>query len=97
MDRAPEAEMEDRIQAILSCLDIMSAATRSSILTRYMESELHPAISVLGSTLDKARPALWLRTSVDPKVYSSRNKRHQSEYFLFGQNPLLRARMLANG
>ena len=97
MDHTDPTEKKSRVFAILSYLEVAGEATRSDIMSDLMGPELHLAVSVLGSTLDKARLSLRLRIAAEDVKISSRGQRHHDDYVLFGTNVLLTQRMLTSG
>ncbi|KKY15356.1 putative het domain-containing protein [Phaeomoniella chlamydospora] len=99
-DRMANMDSETKLEragCILNCLDLVSDATRSAVMTDLMDSQLHLAISVLGSTLDKARVTLGLLPEAEKEEFVSRGQKQHEVYFRFGPNDLIRSRLRANG
>ena len=97
MELTDTDEKKEVVFRILSCLEIVGEATRSDIMSNLMGPELHLAVSVLGSTLDKARLSLRMRVAEADLKFCSRGQKHNDDYVLFGANVLLIDRMLTSG
>lgn len=97
MELTDPSEKDKSVRKIMSYIEIAGEATRSDVMSTLMGPELHLAISVLGSTLDKSRLSLRMRFAPDDEGTSSRGKYQDDDYVRFGFNTLLVDRMLANG